>query len=155
MKANKEQIIELIKALFERSNFVYQYHEDTESFHAGMKLTKDIESANLVILVSDTYFCVLYYLLLDVEVASRSNMADLICRINEKVTNGFFSLDSDDNTLKYKLFENCSDRLPTERVILESILVPALMIDQYSKCLHSVACNTASPADAMALIYED
>ena len=78
-----------------------------------------------------------------------SAMSEFITRVNYGLTNGNFNMDYDDGEILYKVFVNCQDKLPSKKVIRQSLDVPAQMFKKYSPGMLSVMRSGENPKTAL------
>ena len=59
-------------------------------------------------------------------------LAEFICRANYGLKNGNFELDFRDGEVRYKCFVDCSEQIPSQGIVRNSIAIPASMMARYS-----------------------
>lgn len=146
---NKEFIVNRIIAFFEEKNLIFTYNEKEQFFSTGFSLLGKLQNVNLMIALGDNDYVVNATLPLKVDESSLSNMSLLFSAINYRLKNGAFTLDLNDGSLHYKVYEKCyGEELPDQQ-ILDSIMLPVTMVDQHSESILAVIFNTKDISDIL------
>jgi len=121
-------------------------------FTLGVNLKCKLGDTQMRVRVGTDYFYTLAYVKMNASEDVRHEAAEFITRANYGLKNGNFEMDFNDGELRYKSYNNCDGILPSEAIIRDSLVIPALMIDRYGDGLISVLFGMQSPKDAIEAI---
>jgi len=138
-----------IKNFLDGDNWNYSFDESTGIFKAGINLNCKLGSTDIRIRVGEDFYTVYSMIKLTADEGCRAAVAEFITRANYGLRNGNFEMDYRDGEMRYKSYNNCDGRLPSEAIIADSIMVPALMIDRYGDGLLAVMFGMKTPEAAI------
>ena len=77
-------------------------------------------------------------------------MNEFINRANYGLRNGNFELDVRDGEIRYKIYVDCDNQLPSREVVRSSIIIPSVMFERYSQGLLDVMFRGSSAEEAIS-----
>ena len=142
-KSIKQDVINAIKSVFDEKEFIYTYDEERSRFLIGFSLNATIDSTRIVFLVKEEY----YVAYATVNLAANKNIDqvyEFVSRANSGILNGNFELDSKTGNIRYKIFVEFGDQIPSKTTILHTINIAVTMVELYIDGLLKVITGAAS-----------
>lgn len=130
----------------------YFFDKDREVFHFVLELENIIKTISYNICIKDKYYLVYAVFPVGVDINNSdmmAKMAEFICRANCGLLKGNFEFDLDRGEILYKYYVNCDGIIPTEEMIQESILCPALMFEYYGTKILDIIFRNLTPVSAI------
>lgn len=136
-----EKLIKGIKAFFDKTNWKYEYFEDKKMFVTVIDMKDELGKIRVVVHLKESGY--ITYAILNNTVTSSAmvRVSEYLHRANYGLGLGNFELDYRDGEVRYKLFTLYGDQATDEDNIIESLVVPILMVDRYGKNLLKVMIN--------------
>lgn len=110
-------------------------------FRFNLNLNGKLKTLKFVLDVRQSYYLVLGIspVGLDSENPKQmAQMAEFISRINYGLKNGGFEMDWRDEEIRYRIYVDCADQLPTRKIVRNSIYCLVLTFERYSAGLLDV-----------------
>ena len=148
-----DEICELITSYLDGDNWHYTFNEDDRTYNFNISISGKLQHLRYVVLVRGNGYTVYAISPINAdkeEPSTMLKMADFVCRANYGVRNGNFELDMNDGELRYKVFVDCDECLPSQGVIRNSIMIPSVMFERYSPGILDVIFKDADVEDAIA-----
>lgn len=158
MRKYSFELAEEIKGHIKKNDLhMVAFDEELGTFSFNMQLG-NLLCTNIVVRVGEDYFtsmavCPVRPDTSDAELMA--NMAEFVCRANYGLKNGYFEFDFNDGELRYKCYVPCDDRIPSEKLIRESITVPATILRYYAPGILGVLFGGVDPMTAVKACEED
>lgn len=147
---NAELVAKRIIEFFNKNNLVYTYNEKGNYVSSGFKLIGKLQNVDLIINFGEDDYTVNAILPLRVDEASYADMSMLFSAINYRLRNGAFTLDLNDGSLQYKVYEKSYDSSFSDQQILDSIMLPVAMVDQHSEYILAIIFDTKSITEILS-----
>lgn len=153
----KNNIADLLKTFFDAENWKYTFDEDSFILRVGVKFDKNTDSSRVeeFIYIEDGWFCVFAKYPDTINLPVCPVIPELICRLNDCIINGGLEISFDNGSIRYKIFVNCKDLLPTTEVLKDSIFIPIIMINKLAPVMQKVILGEISPHDAVTKLIND
>lgn len=150
--ANSDEICETISDYLSEDNWKFNFDEDDKVFTFNLSIDGQLQHLGYMVFVRDDNYSVYAMAPIradheDEEIMSR--IAEFICRANYGLRNGNFELDMSDGEIRYKVFVDCEDIIPSRHMIKNSILMSAAMFERYSPGFIKVMFKDANPEEAV------
>ena len=130
----------------------FSFDEDKGIFRFGLNIDGKLKNIDYLVRIHKNAYTV--YAISPLRADSESKlsiaaMAEFICRANYGLRNGNFELDCNDGEIRYKIYVNCSEVMPSREIVRTSILIPAMMFERYSPGILDLIFTDAQPIDAI------
>lgn len=126
-----DEIKSVILQFLDRDKWKYQVDPEKNVISTGIKLKGKFQSTRALIFLNDNRYTVLELVSDRVNELYRDEMAKLLTRINCGLAYGSFEMDYRDGSLRYKFSVDCDGCLPSLKVVQDSLIIPAMMLDQF------------------------
>ncbi|HWT76639.1 MAG TPA: hypothetical protein VN258_18220 [Mobilitalea sp.] len=149
-KALKQQaIINAITQFLTEEDWNYTFDDKKNIFKTGISIGGKIKDILIYILIEENVFMAHAKLQIYADDDNKQAVSEFITRANFGLKNGNFEMDYSDGEIRYKVFVNCNSFIPSQELIKESILTPAVMFDSYGSGLLAVMFGVKTPAEAI------
>ena len=128
--------------------YKYTYEENKSRFLIGFNLNASIDSTRVAFFVKDEY----YVAYATVNLTASKNIEqvyEFISRANSGILNGNFEVDSKTGSVRYKVFVEFGDQVPSKKTILHTLHIAVTMVDLYIDGLLKVITGAASAQTAI------
>ena len=145
--------MELIKEFLTEDNWNYSFDEEDNVFSFSLTIDSKIKHLKYYIYVREDSYTVYAVSPLNADNDDKivmSTLADFICRANYGLRNGNFELDMRDGEIRYKVFVDCENRLPSMEIVKRSIVIPCIMFEKYSNGILDVIFKGSSAEEAVS-----
>ncbi len=142
-----------IRKFLKEGDWKYSFDSSKGVFTMGVSLKGELKNVDYSIRIHEKGYTVYAVspVKADNEKASlMSEMAEFICRANYGLRNGNFELDFRDGEIRYKIFVDCDNRLPSKDIIENSIIIPGLMFQRYSVGMFDIMFRGSSASRAIS-----
>ena len=150
-----EDVIKLIHEFFAKNNMKYKYNEKKKLFTSGVKMNSVLGNLRLNIFIRENSYVVYAILNSTPEIKFYGEVAEYLHRANYGLLNGNFEFDYRDGEIRYKVFVDFEGIQLSMDAITESIVVPAIMFDQYGKNLLRIMMGDGIPEELIKKAEED
>ncbi|MBR0485828.1 MAG: hypothetical protein IJJ69_13805 [Oscillospiraceae bacterium] len=145
------EIAEEIQQFLEQDDWHFEFLEEKGMFHFRVNVSGKLKKIEYVLQVREDDYLVYTICPLnadkdDPEAMQRIN--EFLACANYGTVNGNFEMDYSDGEIRYKVYVNCKDMLPSSRVIRDSIYIPATSWKQYGDAIVQLMFTEASTEDA-------
>ena len=144
----KQDVVNAIQSAFDEKKYKYTYEETKSRFLIGFSLNASIDSTRIAFIVKDEY----YVAYATVNLTATQNIAqvyEFISRANNGILNGNFELDSKTGSVRYKIFVEFGDQIPSKKTILHTLHIAVSMVELYIDGLLKVITGAASAQAAI------
>lgn len=136
MKNNQNhELIDRLQEFLNGDGVHMDFDEETETLTGNLELAGGMRRGRLQIfaLRNGMIMRCSYPLGADIRSAeSLARVSEFVNRCNFALPNGNFELDYSDGEVAYKLFHDCTDGLPSDRLLRRSLASVSLMMDTYA-----------------------
>lgn len=146
--AYSKAIANAIFDFLDNDNWHYDFDEANEVIRCGVSLKCKLQSTRLIIDLWEDKYLVFATISLHVEEENRAEMARLLNMINYNLPFGNFEMDEADGEVRFRFAVDCDDCLPSQAVVKDSILIPALMFEKYGDAIAIVLMGFATAQEA-------
>lgn len=153
MREYSEELAELIKEFLAEDNWNYDFNEDEGNFSFSLTIDSKLKHLRYYIHVHGEAYTVYAVSPLNADNDDKpvmSTLAEFICRANYGLRNGNFELDMRDGEIRYKIFVDCEDSLPSQAIVKRSIVIPCVMFEKYSRGILDVMFKGLSSEEAVS-----
>ena len=149
-RSYSQEIAATIRNFMDSEDYKYTFDPDRGIFKAGFALSNDsiLGNVEVVIRVNDTDFSSSGLCPINAPSSRRNDTANLLTRLNWVLRNGNFEMDYSDGEIRYKVYHNCAELLPSNEVLDDAIGIPAAMFSQYGQCIVDVVTGVKTPEQA-------
>lgn len=144
----KNDVVTEIQSVLDELNYRYEFDEENICFRIGFNLHSTVGSTKVWAFVEDTFF--IAYATIDLKVTKNLyQVYEYLARANSGLLNGNFEIDSKEGDVRYKVFVEFGDKVPSRNTIRNAITMPVHMLEKYIDGLLSVITGAESPEDAV------
>lgn len=148
-----EDIVSEIRGFLLDDDWNFDFDDEKGVFKFGVNIDGKMKHVNYFVSVHDDSYTV--YAMSPVSAdsddpLSMAEVAKFVCGANYGLRNGNFELDMRDGEIRYKVYVDCDNLLPSREVVRSSIIVPAMMFERYAPGILDVIFKGTSAADAIA-----
>lgn len=143
-----EQLAQAINDFMVEDDWKFHFDEEKNIFKFSCEIKSKLKGVDCVIRVKEDSYIVLAICNLSAE-DCKAQMAEFITRANYGLNNGNFEMDYNDGEIRYKVFVDCEDNMPSKAVIKNSIYLPIMMFQRYGDGLASVIFDVKTPEKAV------
>ena len=148
-----EELMELIKEFLAEDDWKYSFDEEARVFSFSLTIDSKLKHLKYYIYVHDDSYTVYAVSPLNADnddKAVMTTLAEFICRANYGLRNGNFELDMRDGEIRYKVFVDCENLLPSLEVVRRSVIIPCVMFEKYSTGILDVMFKGSSAEEAVS-----
>ena len=139
-------------------DYNYTWDEDKELFTYSVWFKGVIKKVNFAVDIRDSN-CRSYAILPigpdPKDPQMMQAMCELLTRINFILLNGNFEMDMSDGEIRYKVFVDCEDIIPSREIIASAIKIPQQMLYRYNDAIFNVLAGKQTPAEAMEAVENE
>lgn len=150
-----EQVIKLIKDLFDSEDWKYDFDEEDKVFITGINMNSVLGSLRIHIFVQENSYIVYANLQASAEKDCYEKISEYLHRANYGLRNGNFELNYEDGEIRYKIFVDFEDRELSKDVVARSIFMPIFMFDRYGRGLIKLMLNEGDPKELIEEAEKD
>ena len=148
-----KDIADAINRFLVKEDWNFSLDKEKGVFAFGLNLKSKIKTAHYFVAITNNAYIVYACSAVGADKDDSrmmGAMAEFICRANYGLMNGNFELDMRDGEIRYKSFVDCAGGVPSEKVIENSIYVPAALLERYAPGILDIIFNDANASDAIA-----
>ena len=143
------EIADAIRQFLTGDDWHFSFNEETGIFTMNLSLKCKLKEVSYSIHVNDDRYTVYTICPINADTddpKQMATMAEFICRANYGLSIGNFEFDFRDGEIRYKVTETGEASEMTPDSIRESIYIPAIMFERYSKGILNIIFNDADAA---------
>ncbi len=133
--AYSEEIKAAIEQYLKNDEWHYTFDEEREVIRCGINLKNRLKECRIIADIDETRYLTLALINLNCDEEHRDELSKFLTRVNYGLLFGNFELDYNDGEVRYKIATNCKDCIPSQAVIEDSMMIPAVMFDQYGDAI--------------------
>lgn len=146
--AYSTEIKEAIEQYLKNDEWNYTFDEERELIRCGINLRNRLKECRIIADIDETKYLTLALINLNCDEEHRDELAKLLTLINYGLIIGNFEMDYDDGEIRYKVATNCKDCIPSQAVIEDSMMIPAVMFEQFGDAILDVMFGVKSAEEA-------
>lgn len=143
-----KEIYNSITNFLDNYKWKYVWDEEQECIKLGIRLKGKITEIRVVIVLGDNDYMVLADLPLKANSQYFLELVKLLNLINYGMVFGCFEMDIRDGEIRFRNAVDCQDRLPSEKIVQKSIILPAVMFEQYGEQILDVMLGEKKAEEA-------
>ena len=159
--ATVEMVRNAVHAMFQENEWKYDFDEERKLFHTGFGLSNaKLDQVRVILDVcgprgsedanDECQFLIAFGKCgVRADESCMAQVAEYLTRANYGLRNGNFELDYSDGEIRYKVFVDCEDLLPSAAVLRDAVIIPVDMFDRYGNGLLSVVLGVRTPEEAI------
>ena len=152
------QIAAEVNSFLEGDDWHFSFDEDRGIFRFNLSIKGRMKSISYIVDIKDDAYIV--YAISPIsgdqdDAEMMAQLAEFITRANYGLKNGCFEMDFNDGEIRYRIFVDCEDQLPTNQIIKNSIYVTAATFSRYSEGILDIVFGGATGKDACAKCEAD
>lgn len=136
--AYSKEIREAIEQYLKNDDWNFSFDDEKEVIRCGVNLENRLKDCHIIIDLYETNYMTIALISLNCDEEHREELSKLITMINYGLVMGNFEMDFEDGEIRYKVATNCKDCIPSQAVIEDSIMIPAVMFDQFGDAILDV-----------------
>ena len=145
----KKGILKSIEDYLTDNDWHFLHEENKDLFTMGMNINNKLKSIDYYILVKHTGFLTIATIDIKADEECRQNVIEYITRANYGLTDGCFELDSEKGYIRYRVYSNCMDSIPSPETVERALLICAEMFERYGNGILSVMFGMQTPKAAI------
>lgn len=153
--AYSQEIKEAIEQYLKNDEWNYTFDEEREIIRCGINLGNRLKECRIIADISETKYLTLALINLNCDEEHREELSKLLTLINYGLMIGNFEMDFSDGEVRYKIATNCKDCIPSQSVIEDSMMIPAVMFEQFGDAILDVMFGVKSAEEAYASTEND
>lgn len=152
MNVEKVEIIkEKIKEVLDDRDWNYEYIEELNCFHFGVRIDGVIRRLDYVIAIQDDFFIVTAGLSIGVDKTEKElmqAMMEFLHRANYGMKRGNFEFDTTTGDIRFKTYVDCEDIVPSSAMLENNIDIPAETMEFYGEGIIGIIFGRYSAMEA-------
>ena len=147
-----QDIVDQIRSFLDDDDWNYEFNEERGIFKFGVNLESKLKSVRYFLPVRDNGYTVYAVCPINADKDDPDvmrEMAEFICRANYGLRAGNFELDVRDGEIRYKIYVDCDDLIPSREVVRNSLIIPSAMFDRYAEGILDVMFRGSTAGDAI------
>ena len=165
--ATVEMVRNAVHAMFRENEWHYDFEEERGLFHSGFSLSAaKLDQVRILLDVCGPggsreaqdecqYLIVFGKGGVRADESCTAQTAEYLTRVNYGLRSGNFELDYSDGEIRYKVFVDCQDLLPSTAVLRDAVTIPVDMFDRYGNGLLAVVLGVKTPEAAIQEAEKD
>ncbi len=149
--AYSAEIKAAIEQYLKNDNWHYTFDEEREVIKCGININGRLKECHIIAEIDETRYLTLALINLNCDEEHRDELAKFITLVNYGLLFGNFEMDYKDGEIRYKIATNCNDCIPSQAVIEDSMMIPAVMFEKYGDAIVDVMFGVKTAEQA----YED
>ena len=148
-----DELVELIKEFLAEDDWKYSFDEENRVFSFSLTIDSKLKHLKYYIYVHDDSYTVYAVSPLNADNDDKpvmASLAEFVCRANYGLRNGNFEIDMRDGEIRYKVFIDCGNLLPSNEVVRRSVIIPCVMFEKYSNGILDVMFKGLSAEEAVS-----
>lgn len=133
----------------------YTFDEEREIIRCGINLRNRLKECRIIVDIDETKYLSLALINLNCDEEHRVELAKLLTLINYGLMIGNFEMDFNDGEVRYKVATNCKECIPSKSVVEDSMMIPAVMFEQYGDAILDVMFGYKTADEAYASTQND
>lgn len=146
-------IADCIRDFLITDDWNFDFDDEKGLFRFGVNLSSKLKNVRYFVNVREDCYVVYAISPINADIDDKDVMREInefINRANYGLRNGNFELDTRDGEIRYKIYVDCDNLLPSRDVVKNSIVIPSVMFERYSPGLLDVMFRDSSAEDAIA-----
>lgn len=144
------EIKEAIEQYLKNDEWNYTFDEEREVIRCGINLRNRLKECRIVVDIDETKYLSIALISLNCDEDNRVELSKLLTMINYGLLIGNFEMDFEDGEVRYKVATNCRDCIPSQAIIEDSMMIPAVMFDEYGDVILDVMFGYKTAEEAYA-----
>lgn len=149
------EIKKAIEQYLKDDEWNYTFDEEREIIRCGINLRNRLKECRIVVDLDETKYLSVALISLNCDEEHRVELAKFLTMVNYGLMIGNFELDLSDGEVRYKVATNCKDCIPSQAVIEDSMMIPAVMFEQYGDAILDVMFGYKNADEAYASVQSD
>lgn len=145
-------IVDNIRDFLVTDDWNFDFDDEKGVFRFGVNLSSKLKNVRYIVRVRENGYTVLAISPINADSDDKDVMREMnefINRANYGLVHGNFELDVRDGEIRYKVYVDCADMIPTRAIIKNSILIPSLMFDRYAPGILDVMFRGSTAEEAV------
>ena len=148
-----QEIVDAIRYFLVDDDWNFEFDDEKGIFRFGVNLDSKLKNVRYFVPVRGDGYTVYAISPINADNEDKDVMREMnefINRANYGLRNGNFELDVRDGEIRYKIYVDCDNQLPSKEIIRSSIVIPSVMFERYSPGLLDVMFRGSSAEEAIA-----
>lgn len=146
--AYSAEIKAAIEQYLKNDEWHYTFDEEREIIRCGINLKNRLKECRIIADIDETKYLTLALINLNCDEEHRDELAKFLTMVNYGLLIGNFEMDYNDGEVRYKVATNCKDCIPSQSVVEDSMMIPAVMFEQYGDAILDVMFGVKSAKQA-------
>ena len=144
------ELYNLITSFLKDDDWHFDSDEERGIIKMGVTLENKLSRCRMMIDVDEERYIVYATIPINADDDCKSEMADLLNRINWTLAFGCFEMDEEDGEIRFRMPVSCKGGcFPNREMIRESVVVPVLVANRYGNAIVKVLMGMASAEEAL------
>lgn len=148
-------IKEAIEQYLTNDEWNYEFDEEREIIRCGINLRNRLKECRIIVDIDETKYLSIALISLNCDEEHRVELSKLLTMINYGLLIGNFEMDFSDGEVRYKIATNCKDCIPSQSIIEDSMMIPAVMFEQFGDAILDVMFGYKTAEEAYASTEDD
>ncbi len=148
-----QDIVDCIREFLVDDDWNFDFDEERGIFRFGVNLDSKLKNVRYFVPVREDGYTVYAISPINADNDDKDVMREMnefINRANYGLRNGNFEIDVRDGEIRYKVFVDCDNQLPSREVVRGSIVIPSVMFERYSPGLLDVMFKGSTAEEAIS-----
>lgn len=148
-----QEIVDCIRYFLVDDDWNFDFDDEKGIFRFGVNLDSKLKNVRYFVPVRADGYTVYAISPINADNEDKDVMREMnefINRANYGLRNGNFELDVRDGEIRYKIYVDCDNQLPSKEIIRSSIVIPSVMFERYSPGILDVMFRGSSAEEAIA-----
>ena len=148
--AYSTEIRAAIEQYLKNDEWNYTFDEEREVIRCGINLRNRLKECRIIVDIDETKCLSLGLISLNCDEEHRVELSKFLTMVNYGLLLGNFEMDFNDGEVRYKIATNCKDCIPSQAVIEDSMMIPAIMFEQFGDAMIDVMFGYKTAEEAYA-----
>ena len=148
-----QDIVDCIRYFLVDDDWNFDFDEEKGIFRFGVNLDSKLKNVRYFVPVREDGYTVYAISPINADSDDKDVMREMnefINRANYGLRSGNFELDVRDGEIRYKIYVDCENQLPSREIVKSSIIIPSVMFERYSQGILDVMFRGSTAEDAIS-----
>ena len=148
-----QEIVDCIRYFLVDDDWNFEFDDEKGIFRFGVNLDSKLKNVRYLVPVRGDGYTVYAISPVNADNDDKDVMREMnefINRANYGLRNGNFEIDVRDGEIRYKIYVDCDNQLPSREVVRSSIIIPSVMFERYSPGLLDVMFRGSTAEEAIS-----
>lgn len=149
-----QDIADCIRDFLVEDDWNFEFDEERGIFKFGVNLKSKLKNVRYIVPVREENYNVYAISPINADNDDKDVMREMnefLHRANYGLRSGNFEIDVRDGEIRYKIFVDCDNQLPSREIVRASIMIPSVMFDHYAQGILDVMFKGSTAEEAISI----